>query len=129
MYSNGQWFDNATEVSGLQNQNIAFAVVVVQDPLSANGVKTKNLTFHGAIPNPATDQANIRISLGQSATVTINGYDASGRKVASILPGKLAAGEHLLPLNTASFSNGTYMYSVVTSAGEAIGSQLVIDRK
>ncbi|OGF13016.1 MAG: hypothetical protein A2W00_11885 [Candidatus Eisenbacteria bacterium RBG_16_71_46] len=51
------------------------------------------LLFQNA-PNPAGASARIRFVLKQSGFVTLSVYDVSGRRVAKLLEGELAAGQH-----------------------------------
>jgi hypothetical protein len=65
-------------------------------------------------PNPANETTNIAINLKKNADVKIEVADILGNIVYKESKGKLAIGSHILTVNTASFAQGVYTYTVVT---------------
>ena len=58
------------------------------------------------------------LALPQAASVDVRAFDISGRQVAVLASGRLAAGEHSLALAAGSLPNGVYFArAVVTDAG------------
>ncbi|MEN8207998.1 MAG: C25 family cysteine peptidase [Candidatus Fermentibacteria bacterium] len=55
--------------------------------------------FTGVYPNPATGSALISYSVGSSANVSIEVFDLSGRKIATLLNSEIQSGEHSLVWN------------------------------
>ncbi|MFL5766202.1 MAG: PQQ-dependent sugar dehydrogenase [Bacteroidia bacterium] len=76
-------------------------------------------------PNPTDGSAEIEYSLAQSAAVTIELFDVTGRKVKTILDAELAAGTHIATVDgMEKFSNGSYFYKMtVKQNGKILYSQ------
>jgi hypothetical protein len=67
----------------------------------------------GIYPNPAKNDVSVRIEMDHNSDVAVKVYDLTGRLVINETKGTLAKGEHNIKLNTATLSNGIYMYQVV----------------
>ncbi|MDZ7296731.1 MAG: T9SS type A sorting domain-containing protein [candidate division KSB1 bacterium] len=59
-------------------------------------------------PNPFNPNTVIRFQLPVSSHVTLKVYDVSGREVAALVDGKLAAGEHAIVFDAAHLPSGVY---------------------
>lgn len=55
--------------------------------------------------------SEVRFSLPQSGEVSLNLYDACGRRVGVLASGFYSSGEHSIPLNTSTLSRGVYFLS------------------
>ena len=76
----------------------------------------------GNYPNPFSTSTTIRFGLTNSADVTVDVFDLSGRRIATILEGRIAAGVQEISWNGTSESGsavaaGTYLYRIATSDG------------
>lgn len=56
----------------------------------------RTLELRGMAPNPARGSSTLRLALGEAARVRVDVLDVSGRIVATLHDGPLAAGEHAL---------------------------------
>jgi hypothetical protein len=82
----------------------------IQDHAALNGVSV--------YPNPANASANLELNLLNSDNVTVEMFDMTGKLISSENKGELAAGQHIMSLNTANLSNG--MYFVKITAGTSV---------
>lgn len=69
-------------------------------------------------PNPVSDRANVRFSLGQATTVEAAVYDVTGRRVLHQNLGNLMAGSNQFTLETDQLATG--VYSLRLSDGNAM---------
>lgn len=65
--------------------------------------------LHDAYPNPFNPSTTIRYSLSRTARVQLNVYDLAGRRIAVLVDGILASGEHTLQWNAEGASSGVYL--------------------
>lgn len=80
-------------------------------------------------PNPATDNVSINYGFDADATVNIDVYDMSGRKVQSLVSNK-AVYEGELNKNTFSvneLNSGLYVITIMTSNGVSETHRLMVD--
>jgi hypothetical protein len=77
-------------------------------------------------PNPAQDQAQLRLELSQSADLTIQVADYQGRVLRSEAVG-MVSGQFSYDLSTQDLANGLYMVSVYAN-GDRITQRLAIAR-
>ena len=79
--------------------------------------------LRAAFPNPATSQATVRFDLGDAATVTLDVYDALGRRVLSVPARTLAAGENQrATLDTSSLSSGIYLIRMTAETSGSVST-------
>src|SRR5690606_5119024 len=72
-------------------------------------------------PNPARRSASVVLTLPEPGEVSISLYDVLGRRVAVLHDGRLAAGEHALPLDVRGLPPGVYVVRV--SSGYEIATR------
>ena len=71
-----------------------------------------------AQPNPFNPKVRLRFALASAARVDLTIYDASGRRVATLLEGaERPAGENVLDWDAEGLSSGVYLARVLTPAG------------
>ncbi len=129
MNSAGAWKDNGQELYGIFNNLNIFPIVIIGPGTGAAGsITRRDFTFYGNFPNPASNSTNVKIALANSADVTIDISDMSGRSISQITKNNLTAGEHMIELNTSSLPSGEYIYTIHTSAGDGIASVLTVIR-
>jgi hypothetical protein len=76
------------------------------EPLT-NGYAIRNL------PNPFRSSTNVTYELPEAAHVTINVYDVTGRKVATLVDATRSAGSYIQRFTAGSLSKGVYHYQLV----------------
>ena len=71
-------------------------------------------TFSGALaqnrPNPFSGSTEVTFELDQASTVSLRVYDTTGRQVATLADGAMAAGPHSVTYNANGLSAGVYVY-------------------
>jgi hypothetical protein len=78
-------------------------------------------------PNPFSDHTAIEFYLPQDRQVFLIIYDLTGRKIETLVSGKLEKGEHIYTLNAKNLRNGIYIYRL--SAGEeVVTGKLVVSK-
>jgi hypothetical protein len=85
--------------------------------------KTKPLSFRLAqsFPNPAREKTTIAFALAEAGDVTLEVFDLSGRKVATIAEGHRSAGENEATLDTGTLAAGVYIYRL--RAGDKVAAK------
>jgi hypothetical protein len=75
-------------------------------------------TLAGMYPNPVVTSGTSTItwSTATPAHVTLEAYDLTGRKVATVWQGMAAPGMHLTPFNTAPLESGSYLLRATTGS-------------
>jgi hypothetical protein len=63
-------------------------------------------------PNPANESTSIKVTLAESANVSVEITNMVGQSVSLINKGRLAVGNHGINLNTADLQSGIYFYTV-----------------
>lgn len=129
MTHSGEWFDNGTSGYGPFANLCVYPIVIIGGGITGlQGISRGHFTFRGSAPNPASNSTLIRYALAAQADVTIEVTDIAGREISKVQHNNLSAGEHSTELNTSSLAPGTYVYTIYTSEGDGIASQLVITR-
>jgi hypothetical protein len=76
-------------------------------------------------PNPASEYANVQVSLQDNMKVEVNIFDAMGRLVKSTNYGRLAAGTHILKTDTGALPSGFYLFSIKAGANQTTQKVIV----
>jgi hypothetical protein len=77
-------------------------------------------------PNPFNPTTNIKYSLPKNSYVTLDVYDALGKKVSSLVNGEKQAGVYEVEFNGSKLSSGVYFYQFVTSTFTATKKLLLM---
>ena len=78
-----------------------------------DGPEADGFVVHGAAPNPTAGATALRLSLDAAATVSVDVFDALGRRVLSVPATAVPAGEgHAVRLATDAFPAGVYIARV-----------------
>ncbi|MEQ9105302.1 MAG: T9SS type A sorting domain-containing protein [Rhodothermales bacterium] len=80
---------------------------------SADGAIPGSFRLAAAYPNPFNPQTTLQFDLPQSSHVTLSVWDLSGREVARLLSGPMAAGSYTHRWNAAHLNSGVYMIRLV----------------
>lgn len=84
------------------------------------------LRVEGPYPNPAGNEAQVRLHLDAPALVTMSLFDAQGREQMTQDFGALATGVHELVLDTRMLASGVYAYVVNVSEQVVRGTIVVV---
>ncbi|MCB9366822.1 MAG: T9SS type A sorting domain-containing protein [Calditrichaeota bacterium] len=72
-------------------------------------------SLEDAYPNPFNPNTTISFTIPDAEAVALRVHDISGREVATLVNGTLAAGQHTVEWNAAGLPSGTYFYSLKTA--------------
>ncbi len=84
-------------------------------------------TLFAAAPNPASGRTDLRFELAQSGTVTLDVYDALGRKIVTLVDEMRPAGKQSVSLDASRLSSGIYFVRM-TAGGTALTRSLTVLR-
>ncbi|MEM8600584.1 MAG: T9SS type A sorting domain-containing protein, partial [Bacteroidota bacterium] len=85
-------------------------------PVAASEALPTEFALGSAYPNPFTGTTSIPLALPTEAEVTIRVYDTLGRLVASLSPGTMRPGRHVLPWRADAVSSGLYIVHATVQA-------------
>ncbi len=77
-------------------------------------------------PNPFNPSTVISYTLESSTNVTLNVYDITGRKVASLVNGRQTAGAQEVRFDASSLASGVYIYRLQTAAGANLTKKMIL---
>lgn len=114
--------------SGVLDNNIAIFAVIdinyvgIEDENYLNGMKLDHVA-----PNPVIGQTQIRYALQNSSNnVTIEVFDATGKKVETFSEGSKGAGVYSVTFDASNVEAGNYYYSVTSDAGRITKKMVVV---
>ena len=92
--------------------NIDYVQLIKEDVLSGVGKGTEPYAYalEQNYPNPFNPSTTINFSLQKSSNVQLTVYNILGQRVATLVNGQLAAGEHSVKFNAVNFASGVYFY-------------------
>lgn len=100
----------------------------VEEPGAPMGELPTQLTLEQNYPNPFNPSTQIRFAVPQSAPVTLEVFEVTGRKVATLLDGtRMNAGWHVASFDASNLGSGTYVYRI-QSAGTTQTRTMVLVR-
>lgn len=76
-------------------------------------------------PNPFNPTTNIQFTLDQTADVTLEVFNITGQKVATLISGTLNAGSHQQAFDASGLSSGLYIYRLQTP-GQSFTRQMIL---
>ncbi len=95
--------------------------------LDALGGTKAAFALYQTNPNPTAGAVTFRFSVADDSSAELAVYDISGRKVATVVEGPLAAGEHLILADLTYLPSGVYVYRLVAGS-ESAAKKLVVNR-
>ncbi|MEP0548786.1 MAG: T9SS type A sorting domain-containing protein, partial [Rhodothermales bacterium] len=98
---------NSTETPTL---TVPLSVEVLPTVANEGDAVPTAFALEPAYPNPFAGSTTIRYALPEAARVTVEVYDAVGRRVAVLVDGEMAAGSHEAEWDAASMASGVYLY-------------------
>lgn len=72
----------------------------------------KEFKIYNNYPNSFNPETRVAFDLREAQNVLLEVYNTAGQKVATLVNGQLAAGNHLVKFNAASLSSGIYFYKI-----------------
>jgi len=96
----------------------------VDDP--GGPVLPETFTLKQNYPNPFNPSTRIGFTLHTASEVTLEVFNSSGRKVATLHEGSLPAGDHAVNWDASGFSSGVYFYRLTTAAGTQARKMLLL---
>ena len=88
----------------------------------------KEYYLHQNIPNPCSENTNITISLPETMNIKLELFDNIGRKLNTIMDGRLDTGEHTIRYNTVSLKQGIYYYRLVIDDKYTESKKMIVIR-
>ncbi|MDR9416270.1 MAG: alpha-amylase family glycosyl hydrolase [Gracilimonas sp.] len=115
----------------VQNINLApysTKIILVQPVLTSKEFdKTINsFQLHQNYPNPFNPTTTISFYLPSAQTVKLNIFDITGRLVATLVEGKMNAGNHSHSFDAFSLSSGVYFYQLETNSFTSVKKMTLI---
>ncbi len=80
---------------------------------SYNSFMQKEIAF-SASPNPASELANLNISIQTNQKISLLLSDARGIRIKVIFDGHLPSGDHSFPIELVSLTSGVYFYTLIS---------------
>ncbi len=80
-------------------------------------------------PNPMNSVGALNLDLDESANISINILDISGKVIKTMPQGRMSAGEHTIQFGVREFAEGTYLLNVISEGRSAQTSRFVISRQ
>ncbi len=77
-------------------------------------------------PNPFNPKTTISFDLAKSGPVTVVVYDLTGRLVAKLVDGALAAGTHHVVFNAQDLPSGHYFYRLITNEFNSVKTMMLV---
>ena len=91
-----------------------------------DGTTAESFALQGAFPNPVRDATTVRFTLPHAADATLAVYDVIGRRVATLVDGALAAGDHEATFRTAGLPSGVYVARLAAGPHRATTRLVVV---
>ncbi len=109
----------AFDPTALRNGNVVSDIfikkgILVPVNISENTTYTDNYELYQNFPNPFNPVTLISFNLLHSGFVELSVFDVLGRKVASLVNGKLNSGRHTIKFDGSELNNGVYFYKIIT---------------
>ncbi len=100
--------------------------LTVNDAVSNETESLPNqVSLHQNFPNPFNPTTNIQFELSESSEVTLQVFDITGRRVATLVNGKQPAGQQTLQFDASALASGVYIYKL-TTPNQTINRQMVL---
>ncbi len=113
----------------LQNRVLPFraSFLVPVGPTASDeaGELPSRVVLYPSFPNPFNPSTTIGYALPQAAEVRLAVYDVLGRRVALLVDGVQAAGEHRVQVEAAGWTSGLYFYTI-EAAGQRRTQRMVL---
>lgn len=102
----------ASDMGAYGGNNGDWPTGIWDDFISENKNPPQDFFIEQNYPNPFNASTTIRFFLIESANVNLAVYDLLGRKITTLLDGRLQAGLHSVIWDAENYSSGTYFYTI-----------------
>ena len=106
----------ATHGNGIYSRPLVLNPVAAESDTTPTGFRLSQNA-----PNPFRARTTLTFELDRPGAVTLNVFDAAGRRVATLAEGAYAAGEHTVAWDAAGLASGVYFARL--SAGNAVATR------
>ncbi len=86
----------------------------------------RSVTLNQNYPNPFNPTTQIEYGMPEAGHVTIEVFDVTGRKVATLVDAIQSAGWHVVTLDSGSLASGLYLYRLTSDAGPNLTRQMML---
>jgi len=86
----------------------------------------REVTLNQNYPNPFNPTTRIEYGMPRAGHVTLDVYDVTGRKVATLVDASQSAGWHVITLDASSLASGLYFYRLTSDAGPNLTRQMML---
>lgn len=101
-----------------------FGIITSNDDETLETPET--ITLNQNYPNPFNPSTVISYTLKSATNVTLNVYDITGRRVATLVNGRQAAGAQEISFDASSLASGVYIYRLQTTNGASLTKKMVL---
>ncbi len=117
------FIENTTYSNG---NAFAIRLLTVGTPVSVSEIDNLDFSVEQNIPNPANGITTVNYNLKNSAVVSFELVDLTGKVVLSRQEGRVAAGEHNIVIDVKNLSAGIYTYNL-TVGNQSVSKKLIIE--
>ncbi|MCB0298574.1 MAG: T9SS type A sorting domain-containing protein, partial [Calditrichaeota bacterium] len=95
----------------------SLALITTPASLPDDDLLPQTVVLRDAYPNPFNPATTIEFTLAQPMQITLNVFNISGQKVATLASGRFTAGEHSVIFVAENLASGVYFYRLQTETG------------
>lgn len=111
----GSWMQ-LTELGASLNYNFLIRAIVGSSTTGVESVVGEELGVN-LYPNPVVSNSELRLTLPQSGTVSVDIFNMLGQKVSSIPAAVYESGKQVIPFTPGTLAEGVYLYTVRFESG------------
>jgi hypothetical protein len=122
------WTVIAQAGDSFQLADETFEITVVRNLSTSNELdeSPNSFTLNQNYPNPFNPTTNITYNLPESGAVTLEVFNVTGQKVATLVNSVRSAGSHTATFDASNLSSGVYMYRLSSGNSVQIRKMLLI---